>query len=190
MEVTCMKRLFALLAALILLLSCAGASAARMAQPFENEYYRIYIPGDWVIDTSSRQDYYGAMDLGFMYSSDKTMLIEARLNFYGDWAQDSLWLASQGVWDDYVAFLLDDLKAEQPEFIAKFTAGQYPGALLRGTNSHGSYLYGEIMINAYAYGFYFYLLNEDDTVNSNLTQEEIELFQSILETFSPITVKQ
>ena len=43
------------------------------------------------------------------------------------------------------------------------------------------------MINAYSYGFYFYLLNEDDSVNSNLTQEEIELFQSILETFSPVS---
>ena len=29
-----------------------------------------------------------------------------------------------------------------------------------------------------------YLLNEDDTVNSNLTEEEVELFQSILETFT------
>ena len=66
-------------------------------------------------------------------------------------------------------------------------AGQYPGALLKGTNSYGSYLYGEIMINAYSYGFYFYLLNEDDSVNSNLTQEEIDLFQSILETFQPVT---
>ena len=46
------------------------------------------------------------------------------------------------------------------------------------------------MINAYAYGFYFYLLNEDDTVNSNLTEEDVELFQSILETFQPISQSQ
>ena len=106
---------------------------------------------------------------------------------YGEWAQVSLWSGSSSLWDEYVAFLLNDLKDEQPEFLTKFIAGQYPGALLKGTNSHGSYLYGEIMINAYSYGFYFYLLNEDDSVNSNLTQEEIELFQSILETFSPIS---
>ncbi len=182
-----MKRVLILLSVLILCLSCAvSANAAKMVQTFSTEYYKIFIPGDWVIDISSREDHYGSLDLGFMYSPDKTMLIEAKMNFYGEWAQVSLWSGAGSLWDEYVAFLLNDLKDEQPEFLAKFMAGQYPGALLKGTNSYGSYLYGEIMINAYSYGFYFYLLNEDDSVNSNLTQEEIDLFQSILETFSPV----
>ena len=182
-----MKRVLILLSVLILCLSCAvSANAAKMVQTFSMEYYQIYIPGGWIIDTSSRKDYYGALDLGFMYSSDKTMLMEAKMNYYADWAQISLWSNGDAYWDSYVSFLLDDFKDEQPEFLAKFWAGQYPGALLKGTGSYGSYLYGEVMINAYSYGFYFYLLNEDDTVNSNLTQEEIDLFQSILETFSPV----
>ncbi len=186
-----MKRLAALILSCLMIVTVPfSVGAAKMVQTFATEYYQIYIPGDWVIDRSSREDFYGALDLGFMYSSDKTTLIEAKLNFYSEWAQDSLWLASEGVWQDYIAFLLDDLKAEQPEFLTKFMAGQYPGALLKGTNQYGSYLYGEIMINAYAYGFYFYLLNEDDTVNSNLTTDEVELFQSILETFTPVKIQQ
>ena len=186
-----MKRLATVLLSLCLVCACtSGASAARMVQPFTTTYYSIYIPGDWVIDTSSQADYYGALDLGFMYSADKRMLIEAKMNYYSDWAQDALWSPANDQWDDYVLFLMNDFKAESPEFITRFEAGKYPGALIRGTNSYGSYLYGEIMLNAYAYGFYFYLLNEDDTVNSDLTQDEIELFQSILETFTPIAVKQ
>ena len=185
-----MKRAFLFFTVLTLCLSCAvSTNAARMVQTFSTEYYQIFIPGDWVIDTSSRKDLYGSLDLGFMYSPDKTKLIEAKMNFYCEWAQVSLWSGSETLWQEYVAFLMNDLKDEEPKLLAKFSAGQYPGALIKGTNSYGSYLYGEIMINAYSYGFYFYLLNEDDTVNSNLTQEEVELFQSILETFTPVQPK-
>ena len=184
-----MKRFAVLMMALSLLFACIiPASAAKMVQTFSNIYFQIYIPGDWVIDTSSQADYYGALDLGFMYSSDKRMLIESKMNYYSDWAQDALWSSASNQWADYLAFLLDDFKEETPEFITRFEAGKYPGALIKGTNSYGSYLYGEIMINAYAYGFYFYLLNEDDTVDSNLTDSEVELFQSILETFSPTSI--
>ena len=184
-----MKRLAAVLLILCLFCTCVlSASAARMVQPFSTTYYSIYIPGDWVIDTSSQADYYGTLDLGFMYSADKRMLIEAKMNYYSDWAQDALWSSANSQWDTYLAFLMDDFKAESPVFIARFEAGKYPGALIRGTNSYGTYLYGEVMINAYAYGFYFYLMNEDDTVNSNITEEETELFQSILETFQPTNV--
>lgn len=184
-----MKRLAAVLLSLCFIcVFTSGALAARMVQPFSTTYYSIYIPGDWVIDTSSQADYYGALDLGFMYSADKRMLIEAKMNYYSDWAQDALWSSASNQWDNYVAFLMDDFKAEKPEFIARFEAGKYPGALIRGTNSYGAYLYGEVMINAYAFGFYFYLLNEDDTVNSGITADEVELFQSILETFNPTNV--
>ena len=89
-------------------------------------------------------------------------------------------------WDEYVEFVMDDLKEEDPELIATIHAGKFPGVLIRGTNNSGAYLYGEIMINSYAYGFYFYLLNEDGSVNSNITQEEIDLFWSIVETFVPV----
>ena len=180
-----MKRIIAWLLTLLLLLGVmGGASAAKMVQPFENEYFKIYIPGDWIIDLSSVTDYWGALDLGFTYSPDLTMLIETMLYFYADWAEDSLWLASSETWDEYLTFILDDLKEESPELLATIHAGQYPGVLLKGVNEYGAYLYGEFLINAYAYGFRFYLLNEDDTVNSNLTEEEVELFQSILETFT------
>lgn len=180
-----MKRFFALILSLILLLSAAGvASAAKIVQPFENEYFKIYIPGDWIIDLSSVQDYWGAIDLGFTYSPDESMLLQSTLFFYGDWSQDSLWAASNNTWDDYIEFIMDDLKDENPELIDTVYAGQFPGVIIRGTNASGTYLYGEIMVNAYAYGFYFYLLNEDGTINSNVTQEEIELFESILETFT------
>lgn len=180
-----MKRFTALLLSLLLLFSCmVPASAARMMQTFSNEYFQIYLPGDWVIDLSSVADYYGKLDLGFAYSGDKSMLLEAYLNFYSEWAQDSLWI-NDASFEDYLIVLMDDFKNESPEMISKFYAGKYPGALLKLTGDYGTYLFGEIMINAYAYSFYFYLLNEDDTVNSNITQDEIELFQSILETFIP-----
>ena len=180
-----MKRFLALILTLILFLSVTGAaSAAKIVQPFENEYFKIFIPGDWTIDLSSAQDYFGAIDLGFAYSPNESMLLEASLFFYGDWAQDSLWAASNDTWDDYIEFVMDDLKDENPELVKTIYAGQFPGVIIRGTNDHGSYLYGEIMVNAYAYGFYFYLLNEDGSVNSDITEENVEMFQSILETFS------
>ena len=180
-----MKRFASLLVALVLMLAClSSASAARMVQPFATEYFQIYVPGDWVIDLSSQEDYYGALDLGFAYSAEADMLIEAKLNFYTDWAQDALWTGSKALWEEYEEFLLDDFKEENPEYIGKFMAGKYPGALIKGTNSYGSYLFGEILINAYAYGFYFYLVNEDDTVNSDIQQEDIDFFQSVLETFT------
>ena len=180
-----MKRLLALIMSLILLLSVPGiASAAKIMQPFENEYFKIFIPGDWIISLSSVQDYWGAIDLGYTYSPDESMLLQANLYFYGDWAQDSLWAASNDTWNDYIEFIMDDLKDENPELIGTIYAGKFPGVIIRGTNDAGTYLYGEIMVNAYAYGFYFYLLNEDGTVNSDVTQEDGELFQSILETFT------
>ncbi len=182
-----MKRLLALLLALMLGLSALGsASAAKMVQPFATDYFQIYIPGDWIIDTTQAVDYFGALDLGFAYSPDETMLIEAYLFYYSDWAYDSLWTESNDTWDEYVEFVMDDLKEEDPELIATIHAGKFPGVLIRGTNNSGAYLYGEIMINSYAYGFYFYLLNEDGSVNSNITQEEIDLFWSIVETFVPV----
>ncbi len=186
-----MKRFLSLCLALMLSLSAlSSASAAKMARAFENEYFRIFIPGDWVIDLSSVEDYWGALDLGFAYSGDKTMLMETGLYFYSDWSQDSLWSASDELWDEYVLFVTDDLKEEDPQVLGKIQAGEYPGILLRGTNDYGAYLYGEFLINAYAYSFYFYLLNEDDTVNSDITEEEVELFRSILETFQPKKLTQ
>ena len=181
-----MKRLIALLLTLLLLLSATGsASAAKMVQTFENDYFKIYIPGDWVIDLSSVADYYGMLDLGFAYSADKTMLLESYMNFYSDWAEDSLWTGSKELWEEYEEFILVDLEEENPVILEKVYADKYPGVLVRGTNAYGDYLLGEFMINAYAYTFYFYLLNEDDSVNSDIQPDDIELFQSILETFAP-----
>ena len=67
-----MKRLIALLLTLLLLLNATGiASAAKMVQTFENEYFKIYIPGDWVIDLSSVADYYGLILLPGMEITTK-----------------------------------------------------------------------------------------------------------------------
>ena len=182
-----MKRFTALLLSVLLLCSFAqSASAAKMVQTFATDYFQIYIPGDWIIDTSEATDYFGALDLGYMYAPDESMLIESKLFFYGDWSQDSLWLENQDAWADYMEFLLDDLKDENPRFLSKFYAGQFPGMLLTGTNEYGSYLYGEVMINAYAYGFYFYQLDGNGGIDSDITPENIEFFQSVLETFTPI----
>lgn len=164
---------------------CVPAGAVKMVQTFSTDYFQLLIPGDWVIDTSTAADYWGMLDFGFMYSEDETMLIEAKMNYYSDWAEDSLWIADDGTWEDYMAFILDDFKDESPEVVTRFSAGKYPGVMITGTNDYGSYLFGEVMINAYAFDFYFYLLNADGTINSDISEDDVEFFQSIMETFSP-----
>ena len=181
-----MKRMAALVLSLMLLF-CAveSASGAKMVQTFSTDFYRIYIPGDWIIDTSTAADYWGAMDFGYMYPADKSMFIEAKMFFYSDWSQDSLWLGAQDLWEEYIAFLTDDLKNENPQYLGRVYAGQFPAAVFSGVNAYGAYLYGEIMINAYAYGFYFYQMDENGSISSEIAQENVELFESILQTFVP-----
>lgn len=179
-----MKRFTAVLLSFVLLLSCASvASAAKMIQTFSNKYFQMYIPGDWIIDTSSAAEYWGLLDFGYMYAEDESMLIDSKLFFYSDWATDSLRSGDPAQWKAYIEFLMDDLAENNPEVVSSFYAGQYPGVILRCSSESGAYLYGEIMIKAYAYGFYFYQYNEDGSINSDISDENIELFESILETF-------
>jgi hypothetical protein len=170
----------------VLVLCCVfGTSSAKMVKTFSTYYYRLYIPSDWTIDTSSANDRYGALSFGHMYSSDKRMLIEAKLFFYSDWAKISLWNSPKELWDGYLEFLLNDFKDENPTYIDNVIAGKYPAAIITGTNTYGPYLYGEIMLNANAFGFYFYRLDEMGNVDPSITQDDINLFKNIIETFSP-----
>ena len=146
----------------------------------------MYIPGDWVIDTSSVTEYWGLLDFGYMYAEDESMLIDSKLFFYGDWATDTLTTKNSSQWQAYTEFLLEDLKENNPEVVSSFYAGQHPGIILKCTNEDCTYLYGEIMIKAYAYGFYFYQYNEDGSFHSDISDENVELFESILETFVPL----
>lgn len=188
-EVLQMKRFSALLLSIVLAFSfIPAASAAKMVQTFSTDYFQIYIPGDWIIDQSGQQDLHGGLDFGFMYAKDETMMIESYMFFYDDWAENSLWKAPPEVsalWAEYIDFLKADFAEEDPRYLGYVYAGKYPAAVFSGTNDYGAFLYGEIMINAYSYGFYFYRLNEDGSINSDLTEDDIELFESILQTFVP-----
>jgi len=183
-----MKRMLALLVSVMLLLSVAScANAAKLFQKFEVKaaYYgfEITIPGDWIIDQEEKQDNYGNMYFGMMYNPEETLSIESKLNFYGDWAEDFLGGGDADLWAEYEAFLLDDFSEESPEIVAKPVAGDFPGIVIKATGDYGTYLYGEIMINAYAYGFNYYRWNSDGTINSDITQDDIDTLASILETY-------
>jgi len=184
-----MKRLFALLISIMLILSVfTGANAARLFQKFEvkaNYYgFDITIPGDWIIDQEYQEDNYGNMYFGMMYNPEETISIESKLNFYGDWAEDFLGSGNADLWAEYEAFLLTDFADENPEIMDKPVAGKFPGIVIKATGAYGTYLYGEIMINAYAYGFNYYRWNGDGTLNSDITQDDVSTLSSILETFN------
>ena len=185
-----MKRIVTLLLALLLGLSAICCAAAE-GVTFTTPYFTITLPDDWDFDTTpldDEEDEEGFEYLGLFGSTeDVGILAMAYLVYYEDLTDISLWNADEDDMALYIEAILDDFEDDDPELLGTVTAGSIPFVLIRGTDEDGEYLYADTMTNGYAIEIEAFVLDEDGETQLPFTDEYIEQFKSILETFLPVT---
>lgn len=187
-----MKRIISLVFALFLALSTLGFAAAE-GVAFKTDYYTMTLPRGWEIDTDDtgveeedrelRQEY-----LGFCYDSrDVGLAFEAYLVFYkdSDLQAIQLWNANEAEKQAYADGILETFEDDEPVFLGFVMADRIPFIVIKATDEDGDYLYAETMSNGYALVFYAYVFDGEDLYP--ITDQYMEQFKSILETFTPVT---
>ena len=184
-----MKRLISLALTLALVLSAVCCAAAE-GVVFRTDYFTVTLPDGWEADTdtSGFEQYDDYQYLGcFLAPDDIGMIAGAYLAYYEDWSDFSLWNADEASIQDYVDVILEDLEDDSPEFLGLVYAGSIPFVLIRAADDYGDYLYAETMTNGYAIQFDGYVTDLDGIVQYPLSEEDIEVFRSILISFQPVT---
>lgn len=183
-----MKRMIALVLALLLVLSAAG-NALAADKTFKTPYYTLTLPDSWDSSTDDAEtDEDGMEYLGF-FGEDKDigMIVESYLVYYERLKDVSLWDAGKDELEEYAEAILDDFADDEPELLDTVMAGKIPFVLMKGADEDGEYLYADTMTNGYAVIFIAYLVGPDGETQYPFSQKDIERFQSILKTFQPVS---
>ena len=180
-----MKKISALSVAMLLILSLVlGALAENVT--FTTKYFTLDLPEGWIVETEDLESYSeeGIELLGYFGSPEVIGLTAgAYLIYYEDLKDLSLWNASDADLETYKEAILEDFADENPEYVDTLTVGMVPFVLVKCTDSEGAYLYADTITNGYSIQFQVFLADEENIYS--ITDEGIEQFKTILETFKP-----
>ena len=180
-----MKKLTAIVLSLLLTLSIVSAMAGGVT--FTTKYFTLELPEGWETDTSDLQSEENLEDLGLLYCSteDKILAVEAFMTYYEDLKDLKLWEADDDTLKEYAGLILEDFSEDNPVFLDIVKAGSIPFVLVKATDEDGDYLYADTITNGYAIVFMAYAMGADGETVIPLTDEYIEEFKTILNTFKP-----
>ena len=181
-----MKRLLSLVLALILLAGVSVASAKEVT--FETAYFTLTLPSGWEVENESEKADEDLEFLGVCYENrSKFMAIFAYLVYYEDLKDISLWDADDSQLEVYAQAVLEDYADDNPEWIDTIIVGSIPFILIHAEDEDGEYLYADTMTNGYAIQLEAMILDDDFEKQYPITEGDLALFQSIIETFQPVT---
>ena len=179
-----MKKLTAIVLSLLLTLSIVSAMAGSVT--FDTNYYTMELPEGWEIDTSDLQSEENLEDLGLFYCAEgKGLVVEAFQIYYENLKDLKLWEADDDTLKEYAGLILEDFSEDNPVFLDIVKAGSIPFVLVKATDEDGDYLYADTITNGYAIVFMAYAMGADGETVIPLTDEYIEEFKTILNTFKP-----
>lgn len=181
-----MKKLTAIALSLLLTLSIVSALAGGVT--FTTKYFTLELPEGWEIDTSDLQSdaESNLEDLGLFYSTEgKGLAVESFLIYYEDLKDLKLWDADEDTLKEYAGLVMEDFSDDNPVFLDILKAGSVPFVLLKATDEEGDYLYADTITNGYAIVFMAYIVDADGETILPLTDESVEEFKTILNTFKP-----
>ncbi len=180
-----MKRTLSLVLALIFVLSVSLAFAE--GDVFETKYFTMPLPDGWTFDNSDLEVPDEGEDLGYCYASESPgLLIEGYMIPYEDLQNVSLWKSDAEELQAYIDATVEDFAEDNAVYLDTVMADAIPFIILRCADEEGEYLYADTMTNGVAIEFLAY--NTDEQGNAyKITDEDIELFKSILAGFTPVT---
>lgn len=187
-----MKRIVSMLVALTLVLSAVCCAAAEKADDntFSTPYFTLTLPDGWVYDTedaetemTDNEQYLGL----FGSFGDRGFVVDSYLMYLEELKDISLWNLEEAELQDYADIIMSVLEEDNPEYLGVVTAGSIPFILIRATDEEGEYLYADTVANGHSIQFEAFLMGEDSYTLLDFTDQEIEEFKSILETFLPVT---
>ena len=179
-----MKKLTAIVLSLLLTLGIVSAMAG--GETFTTKYFTVELPEGWEIDTSDLQSEENLEDLGLIYDAEgKGLAVEAFMIYYEDLKDLKLWEADDDTLKEYTGLVMEDFSEDNPVFLDIVKAGSIPFVLVKAADEEGDYLYADTITNGYAIVFMAYVLDKDGETILPLTDEYIEEFKTILNTFKP-----
>lgn len=180
-----MKKLTAIILSLLLTLGIFSAMAG--GETFTTKYFTMELPEGWEIDTSDLQSEENLEDLGLFYDAEgKGLAVEAFKTYYEDLKDFKLWELDDDTLKDYAALVLEDFEEDNPVFLDIVKAGSIPFVLFKAADEDGDYLYADTVANGHTIVFMAYVLDKDGETILPLTDEYIEEFKTILNTFKPV----
>ena len=174
-----MKRMFAIILALLML--CASAAAE--GRDVSIDHFSLTLPSDWEIESDPSDDGEGYQSLGFFYSPDVTGLnIEAYRIFSDDWSDTTMMGADAALQQDYIESVLDNVAEYTPVYVdTVYTYEGIPLVVISYSDELGPLFYAETVLNGTFYCLYIYAYTDDTySVARELTQEDLTLTEEIL----------
>ena len=177
----------AVLMLMLLTMTGAGATSISLEQQFDNDYYEIYVPANFEIDTSEAKDEENYHFIAYlMEDSDEGLVMESAACYYESMADVSLLYGmDEDVYQNYVDEILEIFEEDKPEYIGFCMAGMQLFAMFKCEDETGPYLYAETMCNGMEIHFYGYWNDASFEYTTEITSDRQTLFELILASFYP-----
>ena len=182
-----MKKLTAIVLSLLLALSIVSAMAGGVT--FTTKYFTMELPEDWETDfTELQHDKEDNLeDLGYFFKAEgKGLYADAYVQFDEEMKSIALWNSDAEDLKEYAEDIMELFEEDNPVYLDTIKANGIPFVLIRATDEDGEYLHANTVSNGYFICFDVHVVDENDNILP-LTDEYIEEFKTILNTFKPAT---
>ena len=165
-----MKKLAALSLALLLALGITAATAETYTAP---GFYTITYPDGLTLDNTSYTDENSEDEVWLFLLSNEEYMLDAYITKLDEYANVSLYSATDEQREAYVEDTLDDYADYNPELVETVTTDEgIPFYVFSMQESDGAYYYAETITNGMSVNFYAYYVDAslplDDALLSNL----------------------
>ena len=183
-----MKKFSTLMIAFLLVFSLlCGAAAEGEGVVFTTKYFTLNLPENWKIETEDlEQNVENAELLGYLYGPAETdIAVNVSISTHNNQEAVAPYAGEQGV-EAYKELILKYFEKFSPEYLETVLVGDLPFILVKYTDEEGETI---LDVNAVVGGeeVEFMVYRADETETYSVTDEDIELFKTVLQSFRPVT---
>ena len=182
-----MKKFFIIVAAFLLVFSLVcGALAEGEGVVFRTDYYTLELPEGWKVEgPDPENDLEKSKELGYFQGpADVDITVAAGASKHFNPERVAPYAGEQGA-AAYTELILEFFKEKSVEYLGTVTVGDIPFILVKYAEDELTCLDVSAVVNNEEIEFIVYIADKDNFYS--ITDEAIEQFKTILETFKPVT---